>query len=141
MPAPKRAESGGAGFAGAGAGEVKRFSGVGARLGLALLVVLAGALGFVYLIVVPSLQNRLVNSRLSQLERAADGLARELPADRFQWPDYLDSASESANARVVGALVARWISLFPGCVCRCRAIARWEAMRRRCARSAIRARR
>jgi signal transduction histidine kinase len=80
---------------------VSRFSGVGARLGLALLVVLAGALGLVYLIVVPSLENRLVDSRLSQLERSADGLARELPADRFRWPDFLDSASESANARVV----------------------------------------
>jgi signal transduction histidine kinase len=80
---------------------MSRFSGVGARLGLALLVVLAGALGLVYLIVVPSLEDRLVNSRVSQLERAADGLARELPADRFRWPDFLDSASESANARVV----------------------------------------
>ena len=80
---------------------MSRFSGVGARLGLALLAVLAGALGLVYLIVVPSLQNRLVNSRLSQLERASDGLARELPADRFRWPDFLESAAESANARVV----------------------------------------
>ena len=62
---------------------------------------LAGALGLVYLIVVPSLQNRLVDSRLSQLKRASDGLARELPADRFRWPDFLDSAAESANARVV----------------------------------------
>jgi len=80
---------------------VSRFSGVGARLGLALLAVLAGALGLVYLIVVPSLENRLVHSRLSQLVRAADGLARELPADRARWPDFLDTASESANARVV----------------------------------------
>jgi signal transduction histidine kinase len=80
---------------------MSRFSGVGARLGLALFAVLAGALGLVYLIVVPSLQNRLVNSRLSQLGRSADGLARELPADRFRWVDFLDSASESANARVV----------------------------------------
>jgi signal transduction histidine kinase len=77
------------------------FSGVGARLGLALLVVLAGALGLVYLIVVPSLESRLVHSRLSQLVQAADGLARELPSDRARWPDFLDSASESASARVV----------------------------------------
>ncbi|HZT45971.1 MAG TPA: ATP-binding protein [Gaiellaceae bacterium] len=80
---------------------MSRFSGVGARLGLALLVVLAGALGLVYLIVVPSLEGRLVHSRLSQLVRAADGLARELPSDRARWPDFLDTASESANARVV----------------------------------------
>jgi signal transduction histidine kinase len=76
-------------------------SGVGARLGLALLVVLAAALALVYLIVVPSLESRLVNSRVSQLERAAPGLARDLPADRFRWPDFLETASESANARVV----------------------------------------
>ena len=56
-------------------------SGVGARLGLALLVVLVGALALVYVIVVPSLERRLVNSRVSQLGRAAPGLARELPAD------------------------------------------------------------
>ena len=76
-------------------------SGVGARLGLALLVVLAGALALVYLIVVPSLQSRLVHSRLSQLERAAPGLVGELPADPFQWQDFAESSSASANARVV----------------------------------------
>jgi signal transduction histidine kinase len=78
-----------------------RPSGVGARLGLALLVLLAGALALVYLIVVPTLESRLIDSRVSQLERAASGLARELPSDRFRWLDFLESASESANARVV----------------------------------------
>ena len=43
----------------------KAFSGVGARLALALLVVLAGAWTLVYLIVVPSLENRLVDARVS----------------------------------------------------------------------------
>ena len=76
-------------------------SGVGARLGLALLVVLAGALALVYLIVVPSLESRLVNARVSALERAAPGIARELPADRFRWPDFLEAESAGANARVV----------------------------------------
>jgi signal transduction histidine kinase len=76
-------------------------SGVGARLGLALLVVLTGALALVYLIVVPSLESRLVNARVSALERAAPGIARELPADRFRWPDYLEAESAGANARVV----------------------------------------
>lgn len=80
---------------------MRRPSGVGARLGIALLAVLAGALALVYVIVVPSLENRLVRSRVSQLGRAAPGLARELPADRFRWPDFLESASQSANARVV----------------------------------------
>jgi signal transduction histidine kinase len=80
---------------------VSQFSGVGARLGLALFVVLAGALALVYLIAVPSLENRLVNSRVSQVEQAAAGLARDLPSDRFRWPDFLESASGSANARIV----------------------------------------
>ena len=70
---------------------MRRLSGVGARLGLALLVVLAGALALVYLIVVPSLERRLVDSRVSQLERAAPGLARELPGDSTLWPDFFES--------------------------------------------------
>src|SRR5262245_7935118 len=76
-------------------------SGVGARLGLALLLVLAGALALVYLIVVPSLESRLTESRLSQLERAAPGIVRELPANRARWDHFLDAAAASANARVV----------------------------------------
>jgi signal transduction histidine kinase len=77
------------------------FSGVGARLALALLVVLAGALALVYLIVVPSLESRLVNGRVSALERAAPEIARELPDNRIRWPDFLEAESASANARVV----------------------------------------
>ncbi len=77
------------------------FSGVGARLALALLVVLAGAWALVYLIVVPSLESRLVDARVSALGRAAPGIARELPADRFRWPDFVEASSASANARVV----------------------------------------
>jgi signal transduction histidine kinase len=79
----------------------KAFSGVGARLALALLVVLAGAWTLVYLIVVPSLESRLVDARVSALARAAPGIARELPVDRFRWPDFVEAASASANARVV----------------------------------------
>jgi signal transduction histidine kinase len=78
-----------------------RLSGVGARLGLALLVVLAGALAIVYLIVVPSLESRLVDSRVSQVKRAAAGISDELPSDQFRWQDFVESASTSANARVV----------------------------------------
>jgi signal transduction histidine kinase len=77
------------------------FSGVGSRLALALLVVLAGALALVYLIVVPSLESRLVNARVSALERAAPEIARELPTNRIRWPDFLEAASAGANARVV----------------------------------------
>jgi signal transduction histidine kinase len=77
------------------------FSGVGARLGLALLVVLAGALALVYVIVVPSLESRLVNGRVSALERAAPEIARELPGNRVRWLDFLEAESASSNARVV----------------------------------------
>ena len=44
---------------------------VGAQLSLALLLVVAIALGIVYVAVVPSLESRLVNTRVAQLERAA----------------------------------------------------------------------
>ncbi len=74
---------------------------VGARLSLALLLVLAGALAFVYLFVIPSLENRLVDAKLSQLESAAPGLARQLPQNHLRWDDFAENASASANARVV----------------------------------------
>jgi signal transduction histidine kinase len=44
---------------------------VGAQLSLALLLVVAVALGIVYLTVVPSLQNRVVTTRTAQLENLA----------------------------------------------------------------------
>ena len=47
------------------------FRTVGARLSLALLAVVALVLGLVYLIVVPSLRNRLIDARLSDLARAS----------------------------------------------------------------------
>ncbi len=74
---------------------------VGTRLSIALLLVVAGALGIVYLIVVPSLETRLIHAKVSQLEHSARGLAREVPANRIDWPDWLDEASASENARVV----------------------------------------
>ncbi len=74
---------------------------VGARLSLALVVVVAGALGVVYAIVVPSLERNLVHAKLSQLERAVAGLRRQIPRDTAAWPDFVENASASANARVV----------------------------------------
>jgi len=37
-------------------------------------------------VVVPSLERRLVDTKVSQLRRAAPSLARQLPADRFRHP-------------------------------------------------------
>lgn len=73
---------------------------VGARLSLALLIVVAAALGLVYVAVAPSLENRLIDSRLNDLERIAPALAAELADDPFN-PDFFESASTTANARVV----------------------------------------
>jgi signal transduction histidine kinase len=80
---------------------MSRLRGVGARLSLALLVVVAGALGVVYAVVIPSLEHRLVDSRLSSLERSARRLAAELPPDRFLWPDFVERASASTDARAL----------------------------------------
>jgi signal transduction histidine kinase len=79
------------------------FRSVGARLSLALVGVVALALGLVYLIVVPSLRQRLVETKLDQLRAAAPEIVRIAPQSRIEpWPDFLESASSLANgARVV----------------------------------------
>ena len=53
-----------------------RLRGIRIRLALALLVVVAGSLGVVYLIVVPSLEAELVNAKVDQLEEDARTVAR-----------------------------------------------------------------
>jgi signal transduction histidine kinase len=79
------------------------FRSVGTRLSLALLLVVAAALGVVYLAVVPSLENRLVNGRISQLETTARRLAPQ--AAKQPYPPYLQdftvTAFQDSGARVV----------------------------------------
>jgi signal transduction histidine kinase len=80
------------------------FRSVGTRLSLALLLVVAIALGIVYLAVVPSLENRLVNARVSQLEAAARRLAPQAAkAEVLQ--DFVDTASRNTGARVMAFTV------------------------------------
>jgi signal transduction histidine kinase len=79
---------------------MRLFKTVGARLSLALLAVVALALGLVYLVVVPSLQSRLVNAKLARLERAAQGLARTYPTSTIP-QDFAGEAADKTNARVV----------------------------------------
>src|SRR5918911_2826591 len=79
---------------------------VGARLSLALAVVVAGALGAVYLFVVPPLEQNLIHAKLSQLERVAPNLREQLLRESTEYgvtgdPDFVDNASTTANARVV----------------------------------------
>lgn len=49
-----------------------RFRTVGVKLSLALIALVAGALAIVYVAVVPTLENRLVDGRTSQLQRTVD---------------------------------------------------------------------
>jgi signal transduction histidine kinase len=74
--------------------------GVGARLSMALLLVLAGALTIVYIAVVPSLERRLIDSRLDQLQSAALNLRLQVPQP-FAWETWVDDTSRAQNARVL----------------------------------------
>jgi len=76
---------------------------VGARLTLAVVLLVAGALGVVYAIVVPSLEHNLVGAKVDQLSRVAPLISKQLPGPTqlSLWPDALDSLSTSANSRVV----------------------------------------
>jgi signal transduction histidine kinase len=75
---------------------------VGARLSLALAVVVAGALGAVYLAVVPSLRHNLTQAKLQGLERTAPELRKQFQADPLGVadPDFAETAADRANARV-----------------------------------------
>jgi signal transduction histidine kinase len=75
---------------------------VGLKLSLALVILVAGALGVVYAIVIPSLERNLVNARLDSLRAVAPELGRSAPTSPFEdWGIFLDTASSTANARVV----------------------------------------
>jgi signal transduction histidine kinase len=80
---------------------VSWFRTVGARLSLALLVVVAGVLAFVYLIVVPSLRNRLVDSRKDQVATVASRVVDQLRAGRPASSDLAQGFASASNTRVV----------------------------------------
>ncbi len=78
------------------------FRSVGARLSLALAVVVLGALAVVWVALVPTLERRLVAGRLSELAGSARGVLRESEAARtLPNQDFVDEAARSAVARVV----------------------------------------
>jgi signal transduction histidine kinase len=76
------------------------FRSVGTRLSLALLLVLAAALGLVYLAVVPSLQTRLENTRVQQLSVAAQRLAPQATA-ALAPQGFVDTVAHDVGARVM----------------------------------------
>jgi signal transduction histidine kinase len=75
--------------------------GIRARIAIALVGIVGGALATAYLIVVPSLERRLVDARLDQLADRAAPLADELPDDAFLWDTAVDELSARTNARVI----------------------------------------
>jgi signal transduction histidine kinase len=77
------------------------FRSVGGRLSLALAVVVAAALALVDLIVVPSLERNLIDSKLAQLREAGPGIRRQVLATPTYNRDLVvQNAAVSANARV-----------------------------------------
>lgn len=76
--------------------------GIRLRLALALLCVVAGTLGVVYLIVVPSLESDLIDARLDQLEEDVRTLARGYTAENVGAEQrYAEDAASVIQARVV----------------------------------------
>ena len=73
---------------------------VGARLSLALAVVVLGALAVVWVALVPTLERRLVAGRLSELAGSARGVFKETKRSQPS-QDFVDEASRGADARVV----------------------------------------
>jgi signal transduction histidine kinase len=80
---------------------VTPFRSVGARLALALLAVVTGALLIVYLIVVPSYRSSLANSKLAALERSIRLLVPDVPAQPLLRQQFASGMAPKVNARVV----------------------------------------
>jgi len=77
--------------------------GIRLRLALALLGVVSGALGVAYLIVVPTLESRLVEAKLDQLDRDAVTVRACIEGfvDFTRWQDCADTGVAVLNVRVV----------------------------------------
>jgi signal transduction histidine kinase len=91
---------------------VSRFRSVGAQLSLALLLVVAIALGVVYLTVVPSLRNRAVETRVTEMERIAGSLRPQVTDIAPFDPEFVANASQQ-NGQVRVALLNRIGSVVP----------------------------
>jgi signal transduction histidine kinase len=74
--------------------------GIGARLSAALLLVLASAFLIVYVAVVPSLEDRLIDNRLDELQSSALNLRLDVPQP-FLWETWVEDTSGGLNARVL----------------------------------------
>ena len=76
---------------------------VGARLSLALLLVVAGSLTLVYIVVIPSLESRLIDSKINQLRGDIPGLIQPggIYSQDVGTREFASDASDAVGARVV----------------------------------------
>ncbi len=77
------------------------FRGVGGKLALALLGVVAGVLGIVYLIVVPSYRASLANNELDSLSTSLRSIIPSFPAETYLKQQFASTTGPQVNARVV----------------------------------------
>jgi signal transduction histidine kinase len=77
------------------------FRGVGGRLALALLVVVAGVLAIVYLIVVPSYRSSLANNELRSLSASLRRIIPDFPPEPYLKQQYASVNAPRVNARIV----------------------------------------
>jgi signal transduction histidine kinase len=89
--------------------------GLAFKFGLALIVIVAGALGIVYLAVVPRLESRLVNAKIQDLERASVAVENQFrqgnPLTDYQRLAQFFSSSLSARVIVLERLQSSMISV------------------------------
>jgi signal transduction histidine kinase len=78
-----------------------RLRSVGTRLSLALLAIVAAGLTFVYLIVVPSLEDRLVDGKLDQLEAVGTPVAAALLLPDVDEDAQLLTAAAASNGHAL----------------------------------------
>jgi signal transduction histidine kinase len=85
------------------------------KFGLALFVIVAGALGIVYVAVVPRLESRLVGAKINELERSSAAAAVEFrERNQFTYQVLAEDYAASLSARIVvlQALSARTLVPF-----------------------------
>ena len=74
---------------------------VGVKLSLALIALVVGALAIVYVAVVPTLENRLIDGRLSQLQRTADAIISDYTQTGVgEWDGFVRYHSQLRGVRV-----------------------------------------
>ncbi|HET7743730.1 MAG TPA: ATP-binding protein [Gaiellaceae bacterium] len=75
--------------------------GIRVRIALALVAIVAVALGAAYVIVVPSLEHRLVEARTAELQGLAVPLSKTFPTDHVLWQQKVEAYAVTTNARVI----------------------------------------